>query len=261
MDFVHTLVSLPLAVTYGVPQGSILGPLMFVVFINDLDIALKKTKLIFYADDTVVYYSGKTSEEIIKILNDDLQELGKWFKKNNLVINMKKGKTEFVLYGTAKRIAIQQPSGEQINVTICGENVNQSASYDYLGVTLDSDERQSCHKLQNLQERANKIIFGKKARNTWIPLKNRREMDVAITTFKCIHDLSPLASCLGFSKLNQGKNTRGNGMNLVLPKVRTESGKKTFAFQGTKLYNKLTRELKEERSLLLFKSKLKLFYS
>jgi hypothetical protein len=46
--------------------------------------------------------------------------------------------TEFVLYGTAKHIAIQQPSGEQINVTICGENVNQSASYDYLGVTLDS---------------------------------------------------------------------------------------------------------------------------
>ena len=86
-------------------------------------------------------------------------------------------------------------------------------------------------------------------------------MDAAITIFKCIHDLLPLASCLGFSKLNHGKNTRGNGLNLVLPKVKTESGKKTFAFQGTTLYNKLTRELKEERSLLLFKSKLKLFYS
>ena len=51
---------------------------------------------------------------------------------------MKKGKTEFVLCRTAKRIAIQQSSGEQINVNICGENVNQSASYDYLGMTLDS---------------------------------------------------------------------------------------------------------------------------
>ena len=51
---------------------------------------------------------------------------------------MKKGKTEFVLYGTAEHIAIQQSSSEQINVNICGENVNQSASYDYLGVTLDS---------------------------------------------------------------------------------------------------------------------------
>ena len=52
-------------------------PLLFVVFINDLDVVLKRTNLILYADDTVVYYSGKTSEEIIKILNDDIQELGK----------------------------------------------------------------------------------------------------------------------------------------------------------------------------------------
>ena len=300
----------------GVPQGSILGPLLFVVFINDLDIVLKKTNLILYADDTVVYYSGKTSEEIIKILNDGIQELGKWFKKNDLVINMKRGKTEFVLYGTAKRISQQQLSGEQSSVTICGENVNQSTSYDYLGVTLDDkltlteylqklykkgstrlkllstvsesispyvaetiycamiepvlmycspvllgDERQICHKLQNLQERANKIVFGKTSRNTWIPLKNRREIDAALVIFKCIHDLSPLTSCFGFSLLNHGKNTQGNGLNLVLPKVKTESGKRTFAFQGAKLYNNLTRELKEERSLLLFKSKLKLFYS
>ena len=69
----------------------------------------------------------KCWKKLLKV-NDDLQELGKWFKKNNLVINMKKGKTEFVLYGPAKRIAIQQSSGEQINVSICGENVNQSAS-------------------------------------------------------------------------------------------------------------------------------------
>ena len=66
-------------VTCGVPQGSILRPLLFVVFINDLGFVLKKTNLILCADDTVVYYSGKTSEEIIKILNDALQEWGKWF--------------------------------------------------------------------------------------------------------------------------------------------------------------------------------------
>ena len=123
------------------------------------------------------------------------------------------------------------------------------------------DEQQICHELQNLEERANKIIFGKGVRNMWMSLENRRHMDAAIKVFKCIHDLLPLTSCFRFSTLNHSRNTRGSRLNLVLPKVKTESGKKTFAFQGAKLYNKLTRELKEERSMLLFKSKVKLFYS
>ena len=50
-------------------------------------------------------------------------------------------------------------------------------------------------------------------------------------------------------------------LNLVLPKVKTESGKNTLAFQGATLNNNLKRELEEEQSLLLYKSKLKLFYS
>ena len=96
----------------------------------------------------------------------------------------------------------------------------------YLG-----DERQICHKLQNLQERANKIIFGKGVRNTWMSLENRRQMDAAIKVFKCVHDLSPLTSCFRFSTLNHSRITRESGVNLVLPKVKTESGKKHLHFK------------------------------
>ena len=110
--------------------------LLFMIFINDLGIVLKKTNLILYADDTVVYYSGKISEEVIKTLNDDLQELGKWIKENNLVINIEKRKTEFLLYGTVKRISMPQQNDKEINVIFSGKNLNQSASYDYLGVIL-----------------------------------------------------------------------------------------------------------------------------
>ena len=77
----------------------------------------------------------------------------------------------------------------------------------YCSTVLLGDERQICHKLQNLQERANKIVFGKKSPNTWIPLKNQREIDAAIVIFKCIHDPSPLTSCFGFSLLSDRKNT------------------------------------------------------
>ena len=130
----------------------------------------------------------------------------------------------------------------------------------YCSAVLLGDERQCCHKLQNLQERANKIVFGKKARNTWIPLKYRREIDAAIVIFKRLHVLSPLTPCFGFSLLNHGKNTRENGLNLVLLKVKTQSGKKTFAFQGVKLYNNLIRELKKNDQCYFLNQNLNFIY-
>ena len=103
----------------------------------------------------------------------------------------------------------------------------------YCSAVLLGDERQCCRKLQNLQERGNKIVFGKKTRNTWIPLKNRREIDATIVIFKLSHDLLPLTSCFGFSLLNHGKNTRGNGLSLVLPKARQNPARKHLHFNVT----------------------------
>ena len=71
-------------------------------------------------------------------MNNDLQELSKWFNQNNLVENMKKGKTEFLLYGTAKRIS-QQTRGSDVDLNIDGIKVCESGSYQYLGVIMDSN--------------------------------------------------------------------------------------------------------------------------
>ena len=53
--------------------------------------------MILYADDIVVFYSGKNIDEIHLVLRNDLEKLAKWFKQNTLIINMKIGKTEFVV--------------------------------------------------------------------------------------------------------------------------------------------------------------------
>ncbi|CAB4000865.1 Hypothetical predicted protein [Paramuricea clavata] len=84
-------------VVCGVPQGSILGPMLFILLINDIDHQLNSCKILLYADDTVVFTSSKNQETIKVNLNSDLSKLATWFYENNLVVNLKKGKTEFIL--------------------------------------------------------------------------------------------------------------------------------------------------------------------
>ena len=79
--------------TYGVPQESILGPLLFIILINDVHSVLDKCKILMYADDTVVFFSERSVEAVEEVLNQEANLVGKWFANNNLILNLKKGKT------------------------------------------------------------------------------------------------------------------------------------------------------------------------
>ena len=69
-------------ISYGVPQGSILGPLLFTLYINDLPSVTKTCKVILYADDTAIIYSDKQKEQIEKHLNDDMAIVKTWLDEN-----------------------------------------------------------------------------------------------------------------------------------------------------------------------------------
>ena len=74
--------STPLQIHCGVPQDSVLGPLLFLLHFNELPSLLKSCKMIMYADDTVLYYSHKDMKEIEKVLSQDLCTVSKWLHKN-----------------------------------------------------------------------------------------------------------------------------------------------------------------------------------
>ena len=75
------------AVTCGVPQGSVLGPLFFILYVNDMQAAVRGSKIQLYADDTVIYAGGENHEAAARSLQLSLNQFSKWCKANKLSLN------------------------------------------------------------------------------------------------------------------------------------------------------------------------------
>ena len=127
---INNITSTPKPVTVGVPQGSILGPLLFLIFINDLPQCLKHCKSILYADDTLLYYAGRTENDLQVKINEDLNSLSQWLNNNLLTLNYEK--TKFMIFANKKQ-------STKVDITIENKKVLQETSFNYLGVTLSSD--------------------------------------------------------------------------------------------------------------------------
>ena len=83
-------------ITAGVPQGSVLGPLLFLMYINDLPLSIKTCILDLFADDAILYSSSPSIVNLTNCLNDDLKNFQDWCIRNNMVINVPKTKAMFV---------------------------------------------------------------------------------------------------------------------------------------------------------------------
>ena len=94
--------SFPSNMTCGVPQGSILGPLLFLIYVNDMPQAVK-SNLFLYADDSCLIFQGKDVIEIEKQLNGDFTNICEWFVDNRLSIHFGEDKTKYILFAFTRK--------------------------------------------------------------------------------------------------------------------------------------------------------------
>ena len=142
----------------GVPQGSILGPLFFLIYINDIKIIMNDVKYQLYADDTVLYCSGNNYEECVSDLQVTLNKFVSWCSKNALTINIKK--TKVMTFGSKNKIK----KANNINIKIGNDILGHVPTYKYLGINLDQTLNYKYHSESLLRLINHKLYMFSKIR-------------------------------------------------------------------------------------------------
>ena len=155
---VNNVFSTSLPVRQGVPQGSVLGPLLYIIYANDIADRIKNSGYTFYADDTVLYSKKKSLVQAGIELQQDLDSLANWCVDNDIYINTKKTKVMF--FGSRARIS----STTLPELSIGGTILQRVKSYTYLGLKLDEQLNMETHANSLIQKVSNKIYHLTKVR-------------------------------------------------------------------------------------------------
>ena len=131
-------------ILYGVPQGSILGPLLFNIFLCDLFLAIPDIDIVSYADDNTPYSMGNSEDEVLNKIKNSTENLFSWFQNNSMKINPDKF---HLLFSKTKKIEIN----------ICNEKISNSSHEKLLGVTIDHKLNFEEH-VQNLCKKASQKV-------------------------------------------------------------------------------------------------------
>ena len=130
--FINGTLSHSKPIKCGIPQGSILGPLFFLVYINDLPNCLEYCTPRMFADDTTLTVCGKSTHEISSAMNHDLNNVNDWLMANKLCLNL--SKTEYMLIGSRHSInnLVDNPC-----ISVDGELLNRVIVTESLGIHID----------------------------------------------------------------------------------------------------------------------------
>ena len=119
-------------IRHGVPQGSVLGPFLFLIYINDLNCAINYSMVHHFADDTNLLHFSDSLKQMAKQMNLDLKLLCHWLNANKISLNA--SKTEYIVFKHARK-----PINYDFRLFINGKRLIPSDCIKHLGIKLDSD--------------------------------------------------------------------------------------------------------------------------
>lgn len=150
---VSGVLSEPAEVVSGVPQGSVLGPLLFIIYINDLNLHVKRSKTDMFADDTSLTATGISLQEVIDNLQTDLDNVHTWCKQNAMVLNAQKTKSMNISTKSTKSENTKSPT-----LHIQDQEIELTDTEKLLGVHVDNNLKWKTH-IQSTIKKCNAQLY------------------------------------------------------------------------------------------------------
>ena len=241
------------AVAHGIPQGSVLGPILFALYISDLPNAVKDATTFLYADDTTMCCVGESIDQVITTLDKALELLAHWCKQNSLVPHPKKCEGMIL-----KRNHFIGPLG---SLKINQHHIQWSPSSKLLGVTIDNKLTWSNHISELKRGFVNKLNLIKRSR--FLPKNSLLDLYFQVILPSVIYALPIWGCCTNKNEFNSLESIHGRAARIIynLPRdMPSENVRKTAKWDSLfdiytvkiatliyNIYNRITPSLPRSR--------------
>ena len=216
-------------ISCGVPQGSVLGPLFFLLFINDLPKCCSTGKVRLFADDTTIFFHTNSIDDIISTGKVIMTQLTNWFKANKLTLNA--DKSSFTIFKSSRKVIPNLP----VHIDFQNQQIKRTSHIKFLGIILDENLTWNHH--------VNEICS---------KLKRLFHIFYNIRNYLTEDNIKTIYYALVYSRIKYGITVYGQACKTKLKRIQTIQNQLLKVISG-KNYRFSTNELHDEFDLLLVK--------